>query len=159
MNFTKLFPPPTFYLAFFIAVWVTQFQNNLTDNCNATQNIFYKKYAFSRWKMLLYNFVFKIKGGNLLKILIKEYVRGILKPEIKPFMMSNPKKTWNDHFMKKIKQNQKIYMYSLRPKHTIPSPLKEPITSSHKIQPLHSVFRENSSYSINKNISIQTKAS
>ncbi|KAG5576906.1 hypothetical protein H5410_057040 [Solanum commersonii] len=52
-----------------------------------------------------------------------------------------------------------LAIYSLLPKHTIPSPLKEPITILIKLQPIHSIFREDSSSSINKNISIQTKDS
>lgn len=53
-----------------------------------------------------------------------------------------------------VKQN-----LSLLPKYTIPSPLKELMTSSTMLQPLHSVFKEDTSSSMNKNISIQTKDS
>lgn len=41
------------------------------------------------------------------------------------------------------KNSDDIYMYSHLPKHTIPSPVKELMTSSKKLQQLHSVSGKN----------------
>ncbi|KAG5631283.1 hypothetical protein H5410_003000 [Solanum commersonii] len=83
-----------------------------------------------------------------------------IRPLRPPFPTFKPEEKMKRPFYEQDQtKSQDIYMYSLLPKYTIHSPLKEPITSSTKLQSLHSVFREDSSSSININILIQTKDS
>lgn len=59
----------------------------------------------------------------------------------RPFPMFKPEEKMKQTFYEEDQtKSEEIYMYSTLPEHIIPSPLKELITSSHNLQPLHSVF-------------------